>query len=54
MQTDLMFIFQRGREHGVGTYLAVRRWCQQHPIFKSLYDGPVEMLQVSTKLPINK
>ena len=31
--------FKRGREHGVGSYEAVKRFCMQHESYRRLYNG---------------
>ena len=35
----LSFNLGRGREHGIGSYMTVRRFCMNHPLFQDLY-GP--------------
>ena len=39
-----MIKIQRGREHGVGTYKAVRDFCMNHPQLSKLYNGTPKMM----------
>ena len=39
-----MIKIQRGREHGVGTYKAVRDFCMNHPQLSKLYNGTPQMM----------
>lgn len=39
-----MIKIQRGREHGVGTYKAVRDFCMNHPQLSKLYNGTPNMM----------
>ena len=49
----LSFNLGRGREHGIGSYMTVRRFCMNHPLFQDLYDADESEIPQNTSMQLN-